>query len=101
MSLVLVGNKIDLVSERQITTQEGQSFANKHNMLFVETSAKTSERITDVFVKSANLVNGKIVNKQIDPRNETYGVKMGNMLTTDANVLNKTNLMKKEKTKCC
>ena len=39
--LVLVGNKLDLENERQISYEEGESFAQKNNMYFFETSAKT------------------------------------------------------------
>ena len=44
--IVLVGNKIDLDDrldsyiKREISTEEGQEFANNHNLLFYETSAK-------------------------------------------------------------
>ena len=39
ISLVLVGNKIDLENERQVSHEEGEEFAKKNNMLFFETSA--------------------------------------------------------------
>ena len=38
-SLLLIGNKIDLESDRQINTKEGKEFAEAHNMAFYETSA--------------------------------------------------------------
>ena len=38
-SLLLIGNKIDLESDRQINRKEGEDFAKNHDMAFYETSA--------------------------------------------------------------
>ncbi|XP_063709682.1 ras-related protein Rab-18 [Culicoides brevitarsis] len=48
MAKMLVGNKIDRV-DRQVAREEGLAFARKHRMLFVESSAKTSENVMNVF----------------------------------------------------
>ena len=45
MIILLVGNKSDLKFEREVTTEEGQEFADKHNLIFFETSAKTSANV--------------------------------------------------------
>lgn len=45
----LVGNKVDLREERDVTTEEGKLFATEHNMNFFETSAKTSINVTEAF----------------------------------------------------
>jgi len=37
---ILVGNKIDLVNQREISTETAEKFAVKHNMKYIETSAK-------------------------------------------------------------
>ena len=41
ISLILVGNKIDLIDQRIITYEEGEELASENSMLFFETSAKT------------------------------------------------------------
>ena len=41
--ILLVGNKIDLVDQRQITTEEGRRFAESNSLYFWETSCKTNE----------------------------------------------------------
>ena len=46
-------------------------------MLFFETSAKTAENINRIFHDTAQLVNSKITNNEIDPSNDTQGVKYG------------------------
>eukprot|EP01026_Neomeris_dumetosa_P010519 TRINITY_DN1392_c0_g1_i4.p2 TRINITY_DN1392_c0_g1~~TRINITY_DN1392_c0_g1_i4.p2 ORF type:complete len:205 (-),score=26.08 TRINITY_DN1392_c0_g1_i4:386-1000(-) len=45
---LVVGNKIDLEEQRQVTKKEGQIFSRSNGCLFVETSAKT-----DIAVKQA------------------------------------------------
>jgi small GTP-binding protein len=44
---LLVGNKIDEEKERAVTKKEGEAFAEKHGMRFVEVSAKTGANISD------------------------------------------------------
>ncbi len=42
LKMMLIGNKIDLESERQVMTDEGANFAQKQGMYFWETSAKSN-----------------------------------------------------------
>jgi small GTP-binding protein len=49
ISLILVGNKIDLSESRVISTEQGEKLAEKLNLSYVETSAKTGENINDAF----------------------------------------------------
>jgi small GTP-binding protein len=48
--ICLVGNKSDLDSERQVTYEEIFLFSEKNGLKYIEVSAKTNERIEDVFV---------------------------------------------------
>ena len=80
MTLILVGNKIDLESEREVTTEEGIQFAKNKNMLFFETSAKTAEKVGELFNQSAKQIFKKIEIGIIDPKNEIFGVKKGNSM---------------------
>ena len=47
---VLVGNKCDLDSQRQVTKEEAEEFANQFGMPFIETSAKASLNVDEAFV---------------------------------------------------
>ena len=52
--LVLVANKVDLHSQRQVTIEEGQNLAKKWNCTFIETSAKHNQNISRVFEQLLN-----------------------------------------------
>ena len=47
----LVGNKIDLEEKRQVSIEEGKSYAEQNGFLFHEVSAKTGEGFSDLFYK--------------------------------------------------
>jgi len=51
--IMLIGNKSDLDSQRQVTRQEGEEFARKHGLFFLETSAKTAENVDEAFIRTA------------------------------------------------
>ena len=46
---MLCGNKCDLEEERKVDTSAGQSLAESHGWLFIETSAKTGENVEKLF----------------------------------------------------
>ena len=45
---VLIGTKIDLENERTVSKEDGENFAKKKGMKFVEVSAKTGDGIKDL-----------------------------------------------------
>jgi Ras-related protein Rab-1A len=51
---LLIGNKADLSSQRQVSTADAQEFATQHGMLFLETSAKTNKNIKSAFETMAD-----------------------------------------------
>ncbi|NWI87599.1 RAB17 protein, partial [Pitta sordida] len=48
--IALVGNKTDLAAEREVTTEEGEEFAQTKGLLFMETSAKSNHQVKDIFM---------------------------------------------------
>jgi Ras-related protein Rab-1A len=48
-SVVLVGNKNDMDSKRMVDSKEAAAFAQKHNIQYLETSAKEGNGIKEAF----------------------------------------------------
>ena len=48
----IVANKIDLSGKREVTAEEGQKFADEHNFIFQEISAKTGIGFSELFYKN-------------------------------------------------
>eukprot|EP01134_Creolimax_fragrantissima_P006748 CFRG6748T1 len=55
--VILVGNKKDLESFREVSIVDGQTFANQHHIGFLETSAKTAEGVTEMFIDITNRID--------------------------------------------
>eukprot|EP00992_Anisonema_acinus_P004928 TRINITY_DN16733_c0_g1_i1.p1 TRINITY_DN16733_c0_g1~~TRINITY_DN16733_c0_g1_i1.p1 ORF type:complete len:205 (-),score=42.26 TRINITY_DN16733_c0_g1_i1:57-671(-) len=67
MTIMLIGNKSDLDAKRQVSVEEGQSFAAEHGLIFLETSAKTAHNVDEAFIKTANVIYEKIQKGLLDP----------------------------------
>lgn len=98
--IILIGNKIDLYQERQISYDEGNDFAKKNEILFAETSAKTGEGVDDIFRKSAKEIEQRINDNFYDLSSESCGIKKGNYLDNKSNEIALKSNNKSEK-KCC
>ena len=46
IKMILIGNQNDQSNERDVTTDEGQLYANEHGMIFTEISAKHQESLS-------------------------------------------------------
>lgn len=57
---MLVGNKIDLDSDREVSEETGREWAMSHDMPFIETSARGSKNVKDAFFLLARLLNTHI-----------------------------------------
>ncbi|KAL5756143.1 hypothetical protein ACOSQ2_020889 [Xanthoceras sorbifolium] len=51
--MALVANKSDLVSSREVQTEEGEHYAQENGMFYTETSAKTAQNINELFYEIA------------------------------------------------
>ena len=53
---LIIGNKTDLQEKRVVTHQEGQAFADSLGAPFLETSAKTSQNVQEMFTSMAKAI---------------------------------------------
>ena len=67
--IYLVGNKIDLEDQRQITKEEAEDFAKKENIKYIETSAVKNMKVTEAFT---SLLNNIYQVKQKDDKNRLF-----------------------------
>ena len=54
--IYLVGNKIDLADEREITKEEAENFAKKENIKYIETSAVKNMKVNEAFTSLLNSI---------------------------------------------
>ena len=108
---VLIGNKIDLESERKVSFAEGKKFAEENNFLFQEVSAKNGNNFEKLFeVQIFEAIYNKFKN-EFDKREKMgYDTPVNNEMNENSNK-NTDNKVKleannidnnvKKKKKCC
>lgn len=75
--LLLVGNKSDLVDEREVSYEEGETYAKENNLFaFLETSALNGENVDEIFRMTAFKVYENIRNNVINVADADCGVQL-------------------------
>ena len=69
MPVIIMGNKIDLIDDREIKTEDAEKFAEENQYKYFETSAKTGEGIDDGV---RELVNQVLNDSNKDNEQENY-----------------------------
>ena len=106
--LVLIGNKNDMNNKRQINYEQGKDFAEKHEMLFFEVSAKNKINIDKIFQESTQYIYNNIEKGIYNLNNDSCGVKLCNTqrnlnieeLDIEFSSM-KGNSVKNKRKKCC
>ena len=79
---ILVGNKCDLENQRAVTKDEGNEMALKYGIKYIETSAKDTINIEELFVNTAKNLMAKQQNNKIGSANNgpnSYGIDLTNI----------------------
>jgi len=97
--IVFVGNKCDLTEKRQVDQATAKAFAEKYNLKFLETSAKTGTGVNEAFMLLAEKVVDVKFNK------DASGTKPGPAISTNTqsqtvNPSNQTSTKEKKKGPC-
>ena len=83
----LIGNKVDLEKEREVTTEQGENYCKQNKIdLFMESSAKTGLNTQNIFLKAAELLfdnYNKYQNKKNENENEENDNKDENKVLND------------------
>jgi len=90
--IYLVGNKIDLANNREISTEEAENFAKKENIKYIETSAVKNMNVTDVFT---SLLNNIYEIKKEEDKNKLF------LNTTSIELKKYNHLNQKNENTCC
>ena len=88
--VILIGNKKDLEDKRQVTYEEGESFAKENGLMFLETSAKTAYNVVEAFNLSAQAILNNIEKTGIDPTDNKSKVKLNNQTNNQPQGTTKT-----------
>lgn len=78
MAIMLIGNKSDLDSRRQVSANEGEMFAREHGLIFMETSAKTAANVEEAFLQTSTVIYQNIDKGVYDLSNDKSGIRVGN-----------------------
>jgi small GTP-binding protein len=84
-AIILVGNKTDLTETRQVTEEEARGYAARHNVDYVETSAKAATGIDDAFVRLVRKISERVVSGEIQGNFSAERQKIG-VTTTPSRV---------------
>ena len=95
VSIILVGNKIDL-DERKVTKEAGNQFALKNGFMYVETSSKEGINIDTPFENLANDIIKKIKENNDNFDNETVEQKLKKL-----GERNEIERKREKEVKCC
>jgi len=82
---MLVGNKSDLASMREVPIEKGKKFAEKYNMSFMEVSALDNVNINDAFQEVMHHIFEKSIRPNIikDGEKDSFFVGTTNVITIE------------------
>ncbi len=85
--IILVGNKIDLEEQREVSKDLVQDFVENQDILYIESSAKSGKNIREIFENLA-------LNLPSDENAEFYQI-------DDRNILNENTINNRKNFNCC
>lgn len=102
MVIMLIGNKSDLVNQREVSEEEGKKFAQEHGLHFIETSAKTAVNVEQAFINTAREINNNIENGKYNLNDDaSHGIKIGLPTPSAPGGPNAASSYRQEQSSCC
>ncbi|EEA08347.1 Ras family protein SEC4, putative [Cryptosporidium muris RN66] len=93
---ILVGNKCDLNSQRQVSEQRGKELAQEYKIPFFETSAKLDSSVTEAFSCIAEEIKQKFFSDM-----NKLNISVGNNLDISQYQNNTTDIIRQKSLRCC
>ena len=90
---MLIGNKIDLTSRREVPTEEGEAFARQNGFFFMETSAKHCTNVEIAFQKLIEESSRQLRRMEAEKKRK----EIGNVVSDVIQISSKNG----KKKKCC
>lgn len=78
--IMLIGNKLDLADQREVSFEEASRFAQENGLIYMETSAKTGENVEKSFIDTATKIYQNIENGVLDPNSVESGIQFTSTL---------------------
>ncbi|KAH0790204.1 small GTP-binding protein [Histomonas meleagridis] len=72
VKILLVGNKVDLKSSRQVTLEEAQDLADSYSIKYIESSAESNTNVTEAFELVAREVYKAYISNEIVLSNNLF-----------------------------
>lgn len=98
--IIIVGNKIDMQSNRCVSYESLISYANARNYFYTECSVKNNINLEIIFHKLIDDLSYKITTKQIIPSNDN-GIKIESKSYFNLTIEDEAPKKKKISDKCC
>ena len=57
--VILLGNKTDLIEQREVSQDEGKDLANENGFIFMESSCKDNYNVSDAFTTLVEMTNNE------------------------------------------
>lgn len=54
--MMLIGNKLDMSKEREVSFEEAEAFAKDNGLIYLEVSAKTGQNVEEAFLRTARKI---------------------------------------------
>ncbi|OHT01494.1 Ras family protein [Tritrichomonas foetus] len=63
--IILVGNKVDLINDREVTLAEAETYAKSNGMQYIESSAKENTNVLESFLMVTQDVHRAVITNEI------------------------------------
>jgi Ras-related protein Rab-14 len=80
--LMLVGNKLDLGKQREVSYEEAEAFSKDNGLIYLEVSAKTGQNVEEAFLRTARKIYEAIQSGALDINAADTGVVPNRSRTT-------------------